>query len=125
MVEKRSFGGRQPGAGRKPGVPNKVKRELAEAARRYTPEALLTAVKAMRRLQRIVAGKDDQLAISASSALVQVLNVLFDRGHGKPTQALKHSGGGDRDDAPIPIHLASLSNAQLEQLLERLNASEG
>lgn len=68
-------GGARPGAGRKPGVPGKVRQELRDLARSYAPEALKRAVYWMRE-------GDGQVSIRA-------IEILLDRGHGKATQILE------------------------------------
>lgn len=73
-------GGKRAGAGRKPGVPNKVKRELAEQAREYTDEALKALVRVMRDVE------------APAAAVVTAANSILDRSHGKPSQAMKIEG---------------------------------
>jgi len=77
-------GGARSGAGRKPGRANKltkaVKATLTELASAYTDDALATLAEIM---------KDTQ---SPAAARVSAANSLLDRGHGKPAQAVEHTG---------------------------------
>lgn len=75
--------------GRKAGVPNKVTRELKEIAQEYTEEAILIAAQIMRS------------AKAAGAARLMAVSIILDRGHGKPAQALHHSGAPD--GAPIKV----------------------
>lgn len=52
---------------------------MRAAAQKYTTEALETLAKVMR------SAESEQARVAAS-------NALLDRGHGKPAQALEHSG---------------------------------
>ncbi len=76
-------GGKRDGAGRKQGSINKVKLELREAAKAYTQQALDTLVKIM--------GDNSMPA----AARISAANILLDRGHGKPSQALDVAHSGD------------------------------
>lgn len=78
-------GGFREGAGRKPGVPNKVKREIAEAAQEYSEQALRVLAEVM-------------LEGDSAASRVAAANAILDRAHGKPAQAVKV--GGDQE-API------------------------
>jgi hypothetical protein len=89
-------GGARPGAGRKPGVPNKATAEVKELARQYTGNALSTLAAIM--------GDAEQPA----AARVSAANTLLDRAYGKPTQPI----GGDDDTAPIR-HVHELSDEAL------------
>jgi hypothetical protein len=79
-------GGLRPGSGRKPGVPNKVTRELKDLARQYTDVAIMELAR---------------LATEAESeaARVAAIKELFDRGYGKATQTI----AGDPDN-PLQTH---------------------
>jgi len=68
-----SRGGRRPGAGRKPGVPNKLTADVKALASEYGPEALQTLVHIM------TEGESEQARIAAAKE-------LLDRGFGKPSQ---------------------------------------
>lgn len=59
-----------PGSGRKPGTPNRITREVREAAQKHTVKALTT-------LARLTKHEDPKIALAAA---VELLN----RGHGKP-----------------------------------------
>ncbi len=75
-----SRGGIRSGAGRKPGVPNKVTAEVRELALRYAPAAISELAR---------------LARSAESEAVRVTAIkeLLDRAYGKSRQAIV----GDED----------------------------
>lgn len=74
-----NVGGARPGAGRPKGVPNKAGRELRELAQQYTEDALAALVKIAKE------GESEAARVSAATA-------LLDRGYGRPTQAMEHSG---------------------------------
>jgi hypothetical protein len=79
-------GGRREGSGRKPGSPNKVMQPIREAAQSYGPAALEKAA----RLAGLVvddAGQPIGMAVSEQVQLA-ALNLLFDRGYGRPPQAI-------------------------------------
>ena len=78
-------GGKREGAGRKPGVQNKVTRELKGAAQVYTAEALEVLIKIAR------SGKSESARVAAAIA-------VLDRGHGRPKQQTELTG---KDDAPL------------------------
>lgn len=63
--------------GRKKGTPNKVTADVKVAAQHYTTQAL-------RVLSEIMNGSKHPAAARVSAA-----NVLLDRGHGKPSQAVE------------------------------------
>lgn len=98
---RRSNGGARAGAGRKPGSLNKVKRELRDLAGQYTPEALRATVKALRQMVRILDNRkaDMPVKIQAASAIGSLSNILFDRGVGKPAQAIAFTGSLKVTDA--------------------------
>lgn len=77
--------------GRKPGVPNKVTRDLKEIAQTYTEEAILIAAQIMRS------------AKTAGAARLMAVSIILDRGHGKPAQAMHHSGP---DGGAIPVGIS-------------------
>src|SRR5690625_3284234 len=84
MAEKR--GGRRPGAGRPKGARAKARGEprvrLQELARAHTQTALDALV-------------PEATSSESDSAKVAAANALLDRGYGKPSQALEHSGKVD------------------------------
>jgi hypothetical protein len=78
--------GSKPGerrGGRAPGTPNKAtirqKGTLEELARAYTEQALATLA------QICTAGESEAARVAAA-------NALLDRGYGKPSQSVEHSG---------------------------------
>lgn len=77
-------GGARPGAGRKPGIPNKATASIREAAQQYTQQALETLANVMR------FGESE-------SAKVAAANSILDRGHGKPVQMIS----GDPEGPPV------------------------
>ena len=81
-----AHGGARPGAGRKPGSPNKTGAELRELARLYGPSAL-------KELARLAEHAESE------SARVQAIGMLLDRGYGKPAQPVD----GDGEGGPIPF----------------------
>ena len=83
-------GGARPGAGRKPGKVNQIKRDLASMAKGHAEAALATLVEIMTNPGE------------AASARVSAATALLDRGYGKPVQAMEHSGP---DGEPIPTSL--------------------
>jgi hypothetical protein len=80
-------GGARPGAGRKPGSPNKVTLDIKALAQEHGPEAL----------RGLVGIATDEQAPHA--ARVAAMREVLDRGYGKPSQMV----GGDPDN---PIKLA-------------------
>jgi len=94
-----AVGGARPGAGRKPGVPNKATADIKALAQKYTD-------KAMKELAR--------LAVEAESeqARVSAIKELLDRGYGKSTQPLS----GDSDAAPIRFNLSGLPDEVIAQM---------
>lgn len=77
-------GGPRPGAGRKPGAPNKATATLKELAREYTPQALEALVKVM------IHGESEAARVAAA-------NAVLDRGYGKPSTVL----AGDEEGGPV------------------------
>ena len=107
-------GGSKPGerrGGRQAGTLNKRTREqgaaLSELAKEHSPTAISTLV--------AVAQKGLSEAARVSAAIA-----LLDRAHGRPAQAIEHSGpaGG-----PIQYDLTRLSDEQLFQLQAILGAT--
>jgi hypothetical protein len=70
--------GRKTG-GRQKGTPNKATADVKAAAQKYTTEAVETLALIMRK------GESEQARVTAADK-------LLDRGHGKATQAVEHSG---------------------------------
>jgi len=87
---------RAPGSGRKPGTPNKATKDLAEAAREYTHEALKVMVAIMR----------DESAPEA--ARISAAEAVLCRGYGKPKQSVELAGDQSKPirmiaDKPVTI----------------------
>lgn len=83
-------GGKRPGAGRKPGSPNRAtileKKAIAELAKEIAPEALEALARVMR--------DPDQ----TGSAVVAAANSILDRAYGKP-----FSAEPEQDDDAEPL----------------------
>jgi hypothetical protein len=94
-------GGKRPGAGRPKGSKDKATREqgatLGEMARTHTELAL-----------KVLA--DVALKGESEAARVSAANAILDRGYGRPSQAIEHSG----QIATIPMD--SLTDEQLAVL---------
>lgn len=88
-------GGARPGAGRKPGRPDRAtaaqKEGLEAEARKYGKVALLALVEIAK------SGESE-------SARVAAANGLLDRGWGKPRQAVEHTGEGGGPVAVTVTH---------------------
>jgi len=100
----------QPGQSGNPGGRRRKSdddRKVEELARAFGVEAIETLASIMR---------SANAPASARSAAAQA---VLDRGFGRPLQSLRHSG--EEDAAPIRIE--SLSDHQLEKLVERLRRS--
>ena len=79
-------GGKRPGAGRKPGVVSKAKRDLSDLAKDY-------AVKALEALVQIsTEGESEAARVSASVA-------ILDRAYGKPVPMPEPA----QDDEVLPV----------------------
>jgi hypothetical protein len=74
-------GGIRPGAGRKPGIPNRATREIKALAQEYSERAVATLSEIM-----LETG-------SPAGARVTAAIALLDRGHGKPTQYIEGEFG--------------------------------
>lgn len=72
-------GGKRAGAGRRKGAISKLASDIKALAQPYGPEALDVIVFAMRQGEKLA----DRLTAARE---------LLDRGYGKPSQALEHSG---------------------------------
>lgn len=87
-------GGKRPGAGRPAGRRNKATdaelESLSTLAKQHTAAALQTLV-------NIAANSE------SDAARVAAANSILDRGYGKPTQALEHSGKGGAPLTPMII----------------------
>ena len=74
------IGGKRPGAGRKPGTPNKVTADVKEFALQFTIEAIEGIVAIARDLENPAAVRGN------------MWEKLLDRAIGKPVQSLEHTG---------------------------------
>ena len=95
-------GGRREGAGRPVGSRSRANVDLREAAQTFTRSAVAT-------LATIMRDKEQPAAARVSAA-----NAILDRAHGKPKQAMEHSGPGG---GPIRhVDLSGLTDEQLNTL---------
>ncbi len=85
-------GGKRPGAGRKPGTPNKATAEIKAIAQKYTP-------KAMEELSRLA------LKATSESARVAAIKEIFDRGYGRAVQSINAC----EDGAPLVIKIVQFA----------------
>jgi hypothetical protein len=94
-------GGSRPGAGRKPGLPNKLTADVKALAAQYGPQAIKALVE-------IANGKNQPAAARVSAA-----NALLDRGFGKPVQAMEVTGkdGGPVQQAQVTVTPEQLAEA--------------
>lgn len=116
-------GGKRPGAGRKPGVPNKATGDVKALAQEW-------GEKAIKALADIATGPEHPAAARVSAA-----SVLLDRGYGKAKQAVELSGPGGPPCRPkrrlgpsLPVGklLTSNSSADFSDcLVERLASEVG
>ncbi len=86
--------GSKPGerrGGRQKGTPNKATSEIKDVARKYGPAAIAEAAK----LAGLVNGGEGKA--DSEAARVSALNILLDRGYGKPSQVV-----GSDPDNPLP-----------------------
>ena len=93
-------GGKRPGAGRPPGVPNKTTAELREVAAEYGPAAI-SKLAAMAGLTGTPAAESEQTRLGA-------LRELLDRGFGRATQ---HIAGENGDALRVRI---TIDDARVE-----------
>lgn len=95
-------GGKRDGAGRPIGARSKVGQDVRAAAQVFTRSAIATLGSVMR----------DKTQPAA--ARVAAANAILDRAHGKPKQAMEHSGP---NGGPIRhVDLGNLSDEQLDTL---------
>lgn len=94
-------GGKRPGAGRKPGIPNKATAEVQTLARAYVPAVL----KEMARLA---------LKAESETARVAAGNTILDRAFGKAKQAVEHE-----------LDVSGLTLEQLDALAAALASARG
>jgi hypothetical protein len=93
-------GGARPGAGRKPGIPNKVTANIKALAQEYGKEAIETLAKIMR------SGE------TPPPARVAAAKELIERGYGKASQPI----GGADDLPPIKVAAVELTDDQLASI---------
>jgi hypothetical protein len=98
-------GGKRPGAGRPPGVPNKVTASVREAAQVFSDEAVNTLADIM---------KNDK---APAIARIAASNAILDRAHGRPHQSVEVAGGPMV--AADPAALIALSEAMDRSRMER------
>jgi hypothetical protein len=85
-------GGARPGAGRPPGIPNKVNAEVREIAREWGAAAIKQAAA----LAGLVMNESGEPIGKAESeqARIAALNIVLDRAYGKAPQAITGGDGG-------------------------------
>jgi hypothetical protein len=83
-------GGKRPGAGRKPGIPNRVTADIKALAQSYGPEAIEELVRILRKSEN-------------DNARIAAIKELFDRGYGKAAQAVIVNG--DEEGGPVQFSL--------------------
>lgn len=83
--------------GRRAGTPNKATREIKDLAQKYAPAA-------MKELARLASKAESE------TARVAAIKELFDRGFGRPSQAVQHSGAVGTYD------LSKATDEELERL---------
>ena len=105
-------GGRRPGAGRKPGAVAKAKRDLADMAKGYAPEALKTLATIMMK------GENEAARVSAA-------NSILDRGYGKPFQAVRLSGPNDGPIQMVSGQMTAQEAMEAYQMTLRNDGAEG
>ena len=93
-IKKPKHGGRREGAGRKPGVVNAAKRDIAERAKTHGDNALRVLVEVMNDAE------------APHAARISAANALLDRGHGRPFQAV---GLTDGDGGPLQVVIRDMS----------------
>jgi hypothetical protein len=81
-------GGKRPGAGRKPGVPNKATSEVKEIARKYGPKAL----EELAILAGLIEIKDRKPSENDTARIAAAKEIL-DRAYGKSAQPVTGEGG--------------------------------
>jgi hypothetical protein len=88
-----TWGGRREGAGRKPGVPNKVSGEIREVARQFGPSCI----------QRLAefAGLIEGERAETHAAQIAAIKELLDRGYGRATMPV----AGD-SSAPLVVEFS-------------------
>lgn len=79
-------GGARPGAGRKPGVPNRVTADIKALAQSYGAEAVEELVRILRKSEN-------------DNARIAAIKELFDRGYGKAAQSVIVNG--DEEGGPV------------------------
>ncbi|MEI4473560.1 hypothetical protein [Frigidibacter sp. MR17.24] len=99
-------GGRRSGAGRKPGVVSKAKRDIAEMAKDHVAAALNALVQIARE------GESEAARVSAA-------NAILDRAYGKPATK---DAGPSADDAPA-LNITITAAAPIKDV--RVTRSEG
>ncbi|CAB3712993.1 hypothetical protein CEY09_30445 [Achromobacter marplatensis] len=93
-------GGARPGAGRKPGIPNRVTADIKALAQNYGEEAIDTLASIMRNVD------------TPPQARVAAAKELIERGYGKASQPI----GGADDLPPIKVAAVELTDDQLASI---------
>ena len=91
-----NLGGKREGAGRKPGVPNKLTQSMKEKAAKHGDAALA-------KLVELLASEDEAIRLRAA-------NDLLDRGFGKPAQVHQ----GDESGGPMVVNVVQYGSKTAE-----------
>ena len=102
-----AHGGKRAGAGRKTGAVTKAKRDLADLAKDQAEAALQVLV-------------DIALKGESEAARVSAANAILDRGYGKASQSIEHSGKGGK---PIEQRIEhKIDEATISSAMEKLKS---
>ena len=93
-IKPAKHGGKRPGAGRKPGLVNAAKRDIAERAKTHGDAALKVLVEIMNDIE------------APHNARASAANALLDRGYGRPFQAV---GLTDGEGGPLQVVIRDMS----------------
>jgi hypothetical protein len=84
-------GGRRPGAGRKPGIPNRSTAEIKGMAQPYGPAAIARLAQLAGLIEGVAGSESEPTQLGA-------MKELLDRGYGRAAQTI----AGDRDSPLFP-----------------------
>ena len=107
-----AHGGKRAGAGRKPGVVSKAKRELSEMAQDHAEAALSVLVSIMRSTEE------------PGSTRTSAATAILDRAYGRPTQMVIGAGSKGEHLHKVSIDATRLSDTALAELIEAMNGSD-
>lgn len=104
-------GGMRPGAGRKPGIPNKVSNEMRTLAQQFGPAAIRKLAQLAGLLTETVIdefGNEVETPLEGSKddgAVISATKELLNRAYGQSTQLI----AGDTEDGKIIVNLIKYS----------------